>query len=548
MTVSATAIRLVDVDPATLLVDRNLRRDEGLDKPFLDSLRQYGVLEPIVAVEVGDPDVEATLLRVRYGHRRTLGAVKVGLPSVPVFVAGREDDDVTERIVRQWVENEQRRALSAPDRLAALTQLAAFGLPAGDIAKRTHASAEEVAAALVVAGSKLAAKAVERYDFLTLDQAVAIAEFEDDKDAVKVLVASAKSGGGGFDHAAQRLRDTRDRAAALAAAKAKLVEAGVTILDTRPTASTGAKWLSALRSMRKGADRYKVMSAAEHKRCKFAAAYVSVSWNGTVETEHLCTDPKAAGHELLGGGAPAGGGTLAGKSTGSTPEEVAAEEAARAERKRVREDNAAWRSATTVRLAYLTDRLLPRTTAPKTALTYLAREVAAGDLSMTSMGGSLHIAAARLAGLMPAEDGADAGDWQARMARPKQASDALMAHAERQPALAAIAVLAAAVEAEITIKQARRPWGRYLAFLAQAGYELSEIETRLLASCAELEAAAAPPKTPAEHLGALLDEALAGERRDPTAPSDGATPDAPASAPPGEAEGLDLASEALRGE
>lgn len=61
------ATTIDQVDPATLLVDRNVRQDARLDREFLASIRDLGVLVPIVAVRVAEGS-----LRVRYGHRRTL--------------------------------------------------------------------------------------------------------------------------------------------------------------------------------------------------------------------------------------------------------------------------------------------------------------------------------------------------------------------------------------------------------------------------------------------------------------------------------------------
>src|ERR1700712_2808649 len=96
---------LVDVDPALLLVDRNIRQAH-LDKGFLASVKRHGVLVPIVAVRTGEG------LRVRMGNRRTLAAVQTACPTVPVLVTGAEDDDHAARIVAQWSENEHRAALT----------------------------------------------------------------------------------------------------------------------------------------------------------------------------------------------------------------------------------------------------------------------------------------------------------------------------------------------------------------------------------------------------------------------------------------------------
>jgi ParB family chromosome partitioning protein len=93
--------------PATLLLDRNIRLTTSADKTLIESIREHGVLQPIIAVRTSDGGV-----RVRYGNRRTLAAVEAGLTTVPVDVIGDEDDDQIDRILTQWAENQVRSGLS----------------------------------------------------------------------------------------------------------------------------------------------------------------------------------------------------------------------------------------------------------------------------------------------------------------------------------------------------------------------------------------------------------------------------------------------------
>ena len=160
------------VDPTTLLIDVNIRSDAAIDKDFLASIRDLGVLVPIVAVRTEDG-----ALHVRHGHRRTLAAVEAGLSNVPVIVADGDDVDEAARIVSQWHENEHRTGLSTADKVAAVEQLSLLGLSAAQIVKQTRARKTDVEQALATAGSALAKGAATRYEFLTLDQAAAVAEF-----------------------------------------------------------------------------------------------------------------------------------------------------------------------------------------------------------------------------------------------------------------------------------------------------------------------------------------------------------------------------------
>src|SRR5438045_3880569 len=115
---TAPSITVEHVDPASLLVDHNVRSDVALDKEFLASIRDLGVLVPIVAVRTPEG-----ALRVRYGKRRALASVEIGHTGVPVVIVGDEDADEIARIVSQWHENEHRAGLGTSDKLAAVEQL-----------------------------------------------------------------------------------------------------------------------------------------------------------------------------------------------------------------------------------------------------------------------------------------------------------------------------------------------------------------------------------------------------------------------------------------
>lgn len=159
------------LDPATLLVDLNIR-EAKLDKDFVASIKDHGVIEPIVALRTGDGQV-----RVRHGHRRTLAAIEAGQALVPVFIAGTEDDDEADRIARQWHENQHRAALTNVEQVSVVDQLALLGLSAATIARRLRSPKKHVESALAVRGSELARAATARYDFLTLEQSAVIADF-----------------------------------------------------------------------------------------------------------------------------------------------------------------------------------------------------------------------------------------------------------------------------------------------------------------------------------------------------------------------------------
>jgi ParB/RepB/Spo0J family partition protein len=119
----STAVQRLDINPADLLVDRNIRLDTRLDSDFVASVKDHGVLIPIIAVRTTDG-----ALRVRFGHRRTAAAIQAGLDTVPVDVIGDEGSDDAaeiERVITQHVENAQRTDLSVRDELNVVEQLSA---------------------------------------------------------------------------------------------------------------------------------------------------------------------------------------------------------------------------------------------------------------------------------------------------------------------------------------------------------------------------------------------------------------------------------------
>jgi ParB family chromosome partitioning protein len=104
-----------------LIIGANVRRQVGLDREFVRSIRDRGVREPIqVRHRAGDG-----ALVVRKGKRRTLGAIEVGQALVRVLVepdADPGEGDIAgqvERIVDQLEENLHRSGNSEAEEVAA---------------------------------------------------------------------------------------------------------------------------------------------------------------------------------------------------------------------------------------------------------------------------------------------------------------------------------------------------------------------------------------------------------------------------------------------
>ena len=444
-----SAMQLRQIDPSTLLVDVNVRSDAALDKDFLASVRELGVLVPVVAVQ------SAEGIRVRYGHRRTLAAVETGQARIPVYVTGDDDADDAQRIVGQWAENEHRSGLSTADKSAAIEQLSLLGLSAAAIAKRTRSKRAEVDHALTVASSELAKGAVARWEFLTLDQAAAVADFEANPEVVKGLVAAAKQGEGQFEHAAQRARDERARDQARQVVVEQLTAQGVRVIE-RPGYDERS-----VRGVGELVDEHGTrLTLQAHAACPGHAAYIEDRYRGDEPTPvYVCTDWRTQRHRD------------ASRAHGAAQPTSEAEREARRE---VVANNRAWMSAETVRRAWLAA-FLSRKTAPKGAAAYVAGELVTGAHELRrAMEYGRDDLLLSLFGV---------GDRQQLAQLASMASDA------RAQVISLGFVLAAheAATGKHTWRHRDDAVRRYFAFLTAHGYELSEVE----------QLAAAPAKRPA---------------------------------------------------
>lgn len=161
--------RLLEVAPADLLLEANVRTDARVDAGLVASIAANGVLQPPTVVDREDG------LHVIVGQRRTLAAVEAGLDTIPVLVV--EEREADQLLVDQIVENDARAALTDAERVAGYKQLALLGVGADRIAKRTGAKRAETRAALKIAESTQAVEGLVQGE-LTFDAALAVAELE----------------------------------------------------------------------------------------------------------------------------------------------------------------------------------------------------------------------------------------------------------------------------------------------------------------------------------------------------------------------------------
>ena len=448
---------LIWVDPNALEVDpANKRSDLGDLTGITATVAALGVIQPVVV----RPDGERLTLLT--GQRRRAAAIAAGRPAIPAIL--RADlAGLPIGVALALVENDHRKSMTTAERARSYQQMRLDGFSLAKITEITGTKRAEINQAVAVGRSELAVAATERYD-LTLEQALALAEFDTDREAVKELVSAAKTRPGQWDHVLRRLRDDRDAKAAHDAAAAHLTAAGIRVID-EDDLPEGARMLAGLLESDDGPS----LNPEVHRSCPGHAEAVHPF--DPKRTVAYCLDPTGNGHVVSNPSrrSPAGSTTTQPRGEcGKLSEEE------KAERRRVMEGNKAWRAARQVRQQFLKD-LLARRTPAKTTLrfvteTILAHPARVGDGDDTLIADLLRLSSdhrktgfGRSAGLTAAARATDARLPLILLAQiAADAETALHDHTwrETRPAVAA----------------------RWLAWLASVGYTLSDIETQVVAA------------------------------------------------------------------
>jgi ParB family chromosome partitioning protein len=432
--------------PRMLLLERNIREAKP-DQGLIDSVAALGVLEPIGAVVTADG-----ALLVRSGHRRTLAAIQTKTDTVPVYVRGTDDLDPGAealRVIQQYDENTHRNGLTTAENVGVVDQLVMFGIPAEETSKRHRISKDQVDAAVRVSASPMATKAAAKWETLSLDEAAAIAEFEDDKDAVQSLVQAAHDGR--FEHTVQRMRDDRDKLIKHAACIELIRGLGIgDVRNERPSHTTPTVYEDRLVDVATG----KKIPPSKHRKCPGRIAWPTWNYNAKeYKPEYGCKDPAKYGHRDEYSSGKASRPALADLSEEQR-------EAAKADRKLVIENNKAWASAETVRRSFLktfaNSKGIPKGAAALIA-TGITKDV--GQFNYAQGSGAL------------------LADWLG--------TDDLQDLIEKAPEPRALAIALVRILAVYETNLSIRSWredgtnnaaGRYLRFLQSVGYQLSDVE------------------------------------------------------------------------
>lgn len=476
--------QVYDLDPATLRIGANVRLDtQATAKEFIASIKARGVLEPVTAWV--DEDGELVVAR---GQRRTLTAVSVGTPTgtVPVRIIDRPAD--ADRITDQLSENLHRAAMHEAEVRDGVEQLALLGVSAAQIAKRTAIKRTTVNAALAVVGNTATRTRMDEQS-LSLEQAAAFAEFEEDPEAVEALTR-ALSWNHSIEHTAQRLRDQRTERASLRTEAERLRAEGLPALN--PEDAPDDLWRLRIENLRTATG--EPVPENQWRTLPGAAVVITTEWEypgdpdsdeavdeGEADEQNaqlvyvpvwVCTDPAAARlrHQYDGTGNRAGG-------TTGPPDDEAAREAKAADRRRVIANNKAWKSAEVARREWLAQ-FITRRGVPAGAESLICEAVLTADHHLQKAMEQQHPMLRTLLGVEP-ETGIYDGTRSACARLATQASTSKAA------TIRTLGAVLAAWEQASDVHTWRNPtaWdARIMAALTGWGYQASDVEALLLNS------------------------------------------------------------------
>lgn len=353
MTTATAMGTLEHIDPQLLAIEQNVRTSVDLDDAFLASIKEMGVLTPILAYRTTDGSIQ-----VRAGQRRTSAAKQLGLVTVPVYLVDAAQDGA-ERIIEQLIENEHRQELGEADRIAAWQQLEFEGMSVTQIAKRTGAGRDRIKTGLSVAANKTSTGLVADFG-LTLDQAATLIEFEDDSELVAELTHTATENPSYFPVAVERARQDRADRAACAVVEAEEQGKGHQILAERPDADSPLTPIYKLET-----SEGKTVRNENVQQLPGLSVHVRTLWNHEVTIDYYLEDYAAHGFVLA-------------SYYSSVPQKGPMTEEQKAERKTLIANNKEWAAATVVRREWLAA-LLSRKTLPKDAAVAIATALAGAN-------------------------------------------------------------------------------------------------------------------------------------------------------------------------
>jgi ParB family transcriptional regulator, chromosome partitioning protein len=211
-------------------IGQNVRDDADQGPEFeqlVTSIEEAGQIYVPINALAGPDGIRV----VTDGQRRILAARRVGLATVPVRIvednATNDKQRTVARVTEQIITSEHRKSLTTVQKAKGVQELLMTGLTPNRVSKSLGFDKAFVAAAAKVVKSGKALAALDEGQ-LTIEQATALIEFEDDDVAVEYLKQAASEGQ--FEHRASELRKHREDEAAYAELAKPYAQKGFTIL------------------------------------------------------------------------------------------------------------------------------------------------------------------------------------------------------------------------------------------------------------------------------------------------------------------------------
>lgn len=205
--------------------EQNPRIDAAQVEDLTESIREHGIEVPLVAAPRDDSWTNFVVLG---GHRRLTAAHAVGLTEVPVQIRG-DLTDPKAQLAFIATENILRDQLTAVEEARLVQDMLDLGMTQAEVAKQTALGKKRVSERVKL--SKLAEDTGEKVHRgqITVDDALIIAEYSDDPDAVEQLEDAA--GTYNFDWAVSRAKQRRETAQAIEAARKAAKKQGLRLVD-----------------------------------------------------------------------------------------------------------------------------------------------------------------------------------------------------------------------------------------------------------------------------------------------------------------------------
>jgi ParB family transcriptional regulator, chromosome partitioning protein len=275
---------------------RNLRREIGDVSELAESMKTFGVLEPIVLAPALDEQGGLVLIA---GHRRRAAARKAGLSTIPAEIRGDLDSEA-KQMLAMLVENGRRRDLSPIEEGHGYQQVFDLGeLTPAKIGKAIGVSTARVKGRMALTTLPEEVQDKIHSAQITLAEAEALTEFADDALVMKRLLREV--GSYNFKFTVEQERRGREKAAKIAEARREFEKTGLRVIE-RPD---GFAWASREQPVQSFVDPaaqpidgqpVPFTSMSHAGACPHHAVIVD-TYNA--EPIHVCTDPDAAGHQPL---------------------------------------------------------------------------------------------------------------------------------------------------------------------------------------------------------------------------------------------------------